>query len=92
MLTPSALEWTEMIRSIPVAQKPSIGRRVHYQTYGTPGGEHVPEPTAADITYVHGSNQRVDLFVIYRNGTSHKSDVPFAEKPTPGHWNWPPLT
>ncbi|AXK88837.1 hypothetical protein SAMN05421776_108232 [Nocardia farcinica] len=76
---------------------PSIGRIVHFQTYGTPGGEHASEPTAAIITGVHdhdGTSQhpetRVDLFVIYPNGTSHKRAVPFSETPKAGHWSWPP--
>jgi hypothetical protein len=77
--------------------KPSIGRVVHYQSYGTPGGEHLPEPLAAIVTGVDdsfGTNDspqtRVDLYVIYGNGCSHKANVEFAEEPTPGHWNWPP--
>lgn len=76
--------------------KPSVGRIVHFQTYGTPGGEHQSEPIAAIITAVHpaGSDDdrppQVDLFAIYPNGTSHKTGVKYAENPTPGHWNWPP--
>ena len=31
---------------------PSIGRIVHYQSYGTPGGEFLPEPRAAIIASV----------------------------------------
>ncbi|MGI5216253.1 hypothetical protein [Nocardia sp. CA-290969] len=71
-------------------QKPSISRDVHYQTYGTPGGEFLPAPTAAKITHVHEDGSTVDLFVMYRDGTSNKAKIPFAEVPTPGHWNWPP--
>jgi hypothetical protein len=76
---------------------PSVGRIVHFQTYGTPGGEHPSEPIAAVITAVHDNfgtdkhpETRVDLFALYPNGTSHKTNIPFAEEPTPGHWNWPP--
>ncbi|MEV6449653.1 hypothetical protein [Amycolatopsis sp. NPDC051716] len=67
----------------------TIGRIVHYQTYGTPGGEHEPEPVAAIVTGSHPGNA-ADLYVIYPNGTSNKSLVPWAPEPTPGHWNWPP--
>lgn len=35
-------------------QKPSIGRIVHYPKFGTPGGEHKPEPSPAAITKVFG--------------------------------------
>lgn len=34
------------------AQKPSVGRIVHYRSYGTPGGEYLPECRAAIITEV----------------------------------------
>ena len=37
-----------------MSQTPSIGRIVHYQSYGTPGGEFVPEPRAAIVTEVAG--------------------------------------
>lgn len=81
-------------------QKPSIGRIVHYQAYGTPGGEFKSEPYPAVITSVEIASvniggicdQQVDLFVMYPNGTSHKPSVPFSEEPKPGHWNWPPRT
>jgi hypothetical protein len=32
--------------------KPTVGRIVHYQSYGTPGGEYKPQPRAAIITDV----------------------------------------
>lgn len=75
---------------------PSIGRIVHFQTFGTPGGEHLPEPIAAIITGVRDmpvpqdGQPNIDLFAIYPNGTSNKMNIPFAAEPTPGHWNWPP--
>lgn len=33
-------------------QKPSVGRVVHYVSYGTPGGEYAPQCRAAVITEV----------------------------------------
>ena len=33
-------------------KQPSVGAIVHYQSYGTPGGEYLPEPRAAIITEV----------------------------------------
>lgn len=70
---------------------PTVGRIVHFQTYGTPGGEHPSEPIAAIVTAVHDSGV-ADLFAIYPNGTSHKTGVMHApaDIPTPGYWNWPP--
>lgn len=52
---------------------------------------------AAIITKVHSvqhddeaTTYEVDLFAMYPNGTSHKSGIRFAEKPTLGCWSWPP--
>jgi len=71
-------------------QKPSIGRIVHYQSLGTPGGEHVSRPTAAIITDAEDGISNVDLCVFYPNGFSSKQSIPFSAEPKPGHWNWPP--
>ena len=108
-------------------QRPSIGRIVHYQSYGTPGGEYLPEPRAAIITevqqvvdgdkldemyptaverdhavtwYDDGPRRedggeipmtwQVGLAVLNPTGMYFNRDVPFAETPTPGRWNWPP--
>jgi hypothetical protein len=35
-------------------QVPSVGRAVHYVSYGTPGGEYTSQCRAAIITAVHG--------------------------------------
>lgn len=110
---------------------PTVGRIVHYQSYGTPGGEYLPEPRAAVITEVHyrvdtkamdgiegtyefssdssefvqttllGQEVRtriddlprvpvVGLCVLNPTGQFFNRDVPYADEPTPGHWNWPP--
>ncbi len=37
-----------------MTQQPSVGRVVHYTSYGTPGGEYGKECRAAVITAVHG--------------------------------------
>lgn len=70
-------------------QKPSVGRIVHYQSFGTPNGEFPPKPTAAIITDEYGETT-VSLYVLYPNGFSSKLSVPFSAEPKPGHWNWPP--
>lgn len=72
---------------------PSIGRIVHYQSYGTPGGEYLPEPRAAVISEVFDQDDNpggVSLVVLNPSGLFFNQDVPYAETPTPGHWNWPP--
>lgn len=77
--------------------KPSIGRIVHFQTYGSAGGEYLPAPMAALVTRVDDSfgtdehpETRVDLAVFYESGLAFRRNIEFAESPTPGHWNWPP--
>ena len=73
-------------------QKPSIGRMVHYQRYGTPGGEHKPEPSPAIIVAVDEDGKTCQLFVMNPNGTYHNR-TPYAgdgEAPKGGHWHWPP--
>ena len=43
-------------REIVMAQKPSVGRIVHYRSYGTPGGEFLPVsapgPRAGSPAYI----------------------------------------
>jgi hypothetical protein len=74
--------------------EPTVGRVVHYQSYGTPGGEYLPEPRAAMITQValpeKDKPRSVGLMVVNPTGVFFKEDIPYAEQPTPGHWNWPP--
>lgn len=67
--------------------KPSIGRIVHYHSYGTPSGEYQPEPRAAIITAI---TPHVSLAVLNPTGMFFNENVPFSEEPKPGHWSWPP--
>ena len=74
--------------------KPSIGRIVHYTSYGTPGGEFLPEPRAAIITEVIDDsedvhNPVVGLCVLNPGGMFFNQAV-YSEKPKPGHRSWPP--
>ena len=71
-------------------QKPSIGRVVHYQKYGTPGGEHLPEPSPAIVTKVlDETTGQCQLFVMNPNGV-YFNTTEFSETPKPGCWSWPP--
>lgn len=81
---------------------PSVGRIVHYQSYGTPGGEYLPEPRAAVITAVpeyssegpnaggEGYVPGVSLCVLNPTGLFFNEFVKYSETPKPGHWSWPP--
>lgn len=77
-------------------QKPSVGRIVHYQAYGTPNGEYPSVPRAAVITEV-GSKiiaghaiESVGLCVLNPTGQFFNREVLYSEYPKPGCWNWPP--
>lgn len=70
--------------------KPSIGRVVHYQRYGSPGGEHKPEPSPAIIVQVlNEESQQCQLAVFNPNGMYFNA-TPYSPEPKPGHWSWPP--
>lgn len=79
-------------------QQTSIGRIVHYQSYGTPGGEYLPQPRAAIVTSVEAATedaagvvtQLVSLAVLNPTGMFFDVAVPSSDFPKPGHWNWPP--
>lgn len=81
-------------------QKPSVGRVVHYRSYGTPGGEYVPECRAAIITGVYPSEgdgnlanfsgpETVSLAVLNPEGMFFKQVVRHSEgAQTGGTWHW----
>lgn len=69
--------------------KPSIGRIVHYHTFGTPGGEYPSVQRAALVTEVSPSGHQASLAVFNPTGLFFPQGVPFSEEPKPGHWNWP---
>lgn len=72
-----------------MGQRASIGRIVIYTKYGTPGGEHLPEPSPALITLVlNEDTQECQLTVFNPNGI-YMNPTPFSEEPKPGHWSWP---
>lgn len=83
-------------------QWPSVGRIVHYHSYGTPGGEYKSEPRAAIISEVVlgtltreayefvGDYPEVGLAVLNPTGMFFNQNVPFSPDPKPGHWSWPP--
>lgn len=70
--------------------KPSVGRIVHYQSYGTPGGEYKSLPRAAVITEVHGDASHVSLCILNPTGLFFNDSVQYDETAKPGTWRWPP--
>lgn len=78
--------------------KPSIGRVVHYQSYGTPGGEYTSQCRAAVITevdvYQHGEDKflgAVGLCVLNPDGTIFLKKGLLQDEDTKagGTWHWP---
>jgi len=69
-------------------QKPSIGRIVHYKSYGTPGGEYTPECRAAVVTAVH-SDTEIDLCALNPTGLFFNQNVVMDENAKGGSWHWP---
>jgi hypothetical protein len=73
--------------------KPSVGRIVHYVSYGTPGGEYGKECRAAVVTEVQpGETQIVGLCVLNPTGLFFNRDVPHNENAVErpgGTWHWP---
>lgn len=70
-------------------QKPTVGRIVHYQSYGTPGGEYKSQPRAAVVTAVH-TDDVVDLCVLNPEGMFFNRSVQRDVDGKGGTWNWPP--
>lgn len=73
--------------------KPSIGRIVHYVSYGTPGGEYTSQCRAAIVTAVGSDTSGIPmgcLTVLNPGGMFFKSDVPYDEDgKLGGTWHWP---
>ena len=79
--------------------KPSIGRVVHYVSYGTPGGEYGKECCAAIITALQGAQddpEAVSLTVFNPEGMflnqrvrheAHQHGEPLVG----GTWHWPEM-
>lgn len=80
-----------------VDQKPSVGRIVHYKSYGTPNGEYTPECRAAIVTAViekddHGNpiEGAVSLCVLNPTGMFFNETVLQSEEDKKGGtWHWP---
>lgn len=73
--------------------KPSVGRVVHYHSYGTPGGEFKPLPRAAIVTEVdepENDASAIGVCILNPTGIFFHQHLPYSEEPKPGTWSWPP--
>lgn len=74
---------------------PSVGRIVHYVSYGTPGGEYQSQCRAAIITEVSGkapadANVYASLAVLNPTGFFFNEHLPQDETThRGGTWHWP---
>lgn len=78
-----------------VFQTPSVGRIVHYHSYGSPGGEFKSLPRAAVVTEVGINGDGVDvrvvgLCVLNPTGQYFNRNCTYSETPSHGCWSWPP--
>lgn len=76
-------------------QRPSVGRIVHYTSYGTPGGEYPSVCRAAVVTEVGDPEATepelmdVSLAVLNPEGMFFNRDVPHGHGAVGGSWHWP---
>jgi hypothetical protein len=81
------------------SSKPSVGRIVHYVSYGTPGGEYPSVCRAAVVTACvtvpadrtgrSDDGDTVDLCVFNPEGLFFNKGVVYDEKSRGGTWHWP---
>lgn len=74
-----------------MSETPSVGRIVHYVSYGTPGGEFPSVCRAAVITEVHNSEE-LGLAVLNPTGmffNRSNRDDGGSDGHVGGTWHWP---
>lgn len=79
-------------------QKPTVGRTVHYKSYGSPidkdGNQKFKSvPRAAIITEVYSdesgeTSMTIALCVLNPEGVYFNKNVEYGD--LPGQWSWPP--
>lgn len=74
-----------------MAKVPSVGRTVHYTSYGTPGGEYPSVCRAAVVTEVpvHHDIKGIHLCVLNPEGMFFNKNVQFDITGKGGTWHWP---
>jgi hypothetical protein len=74
---------------------PTVGRTVHYVSYGTPGGEYRSVCRAAIVTAEADDDamapSTVSLAVLNPEGFFFNKNVPFSEQHRGGTWHWPEM-
>jgi len=70
-------------------RQPQISDSVHYQAYGTPGGEYLSVPRAAIVTEVLPDG-KVRLCILNPTGIFFSPPLDYDEDGKPGSWRYPP--
>ena len=69
---------------------PTVGRIVHYRSFGTPGGEHPQACRAALVTEGDGESSTISLAVHNPTGLFFDRDIEQDEsRERGGSWHWP---
>ena len=70
--------------------RPSIGKIVHYVSYGTPAGEYTSQCRAAIVTDTHARPGAVSLAVLNPEGMFFNKNVQQDDlHHVGGSWHWP---
>lgn len=67
--------------------RPTVGRIVWYQSYGTPKGEYKSKPRAAIVADTYDDPMVVDLVVLNPNGTFFNERCNYGSRA--GQWRYP---
>ena len=71
-------------------QYPSVGRIVHYVSYGTPGGEFPAGICRAAVVTAVQSTEEVTLAILNPTGIFFAdTSIFYDEGKAPGTWHWP---
>jgi hypothetical protein len=71
-----------------MSTQPTIGRIVHYVSYGTPGGEYESQCRAALVTEINPND--IGIAVLNPTGLFFDRQIRQSEdKHTGGTWHWP---
>lgn len=68
--------------------EPSVGRIVHYVSYGTPGGEYASQCRAAIVAGMPEGG-KIDLVVLNPTGLFFNRSAQDEDEKAGGSWHWP---
>jgi hypothetical protein len=63
---------------------------IGYTLSASPSGPILEAHDGRDVSDLKRISTTVGLCVLNPTGQFFNQKVPYAEEPTPGHWNWPP--